>query len=135
MHWPNLGKRPLTIFRSLFVVSLALVSVPAALAETWSTTGRCSFNGAFKPCTVRASADLSYPAWSARYVLLWADGIRQTIIVGSDVRARVIVDGKSIAAEQLPPDQAGHCVIRSVTGNVTKFDSGRLRVVKDQPGC
>ena len=109
--------------------------MPAVLAETWSTTGRCSFNGVSQPCAVSASADLSYPAWSARYVLLWADGIRQTITVGSDVRARVIVDGKSIAAEQLRPDQAGHCVIRTVTGNVTKFDSGRLRVVNDQPGC
>ncbi len=109
--------------------------MPAVLAETWSTTGRCSFNGVSQPCAVSASADLSYPAWSARYVLLWADGIRQTITVGSDVRATVIVDGKSIAAEQLPPDQAGHCLIQTVTGNGTKFDSGRLRVVKDQPGC
>jgi len=117
------------------VLCLALLSTPAALAETWTTTGRCSFNGASQNCTVRASADLSSPAWSARYVLLWADGICQTITVGSDVRATVIVDGKSTAAEQLPPDQAGHCVIRSVTGNVTTFNSGRLRVVKDQPGC
>jgi len=84
---------------------------------------------------VQASADLTSPAWSARYVLLWADGIRQTITVGSDVRATVIVNGKDTAAEQLRPDQAGHCVIRSVTGNVTKFDSGRLRVVRDQSGC
>jgi hypothetical protein len=125
----------MSYFRPLVVLCLALVSIPAAFAETWSTTGRCSFNGASQNCTVRASADLSYPAWNARYVLLWADGIRQTITVGSDVRATVIVDGKSIAAEQLRPDQAGHCVIRTVTGNVTKFDSGRLRVVKDQPGC
>ena len=125
----------MSCFRPLVVLCLALVSIPAAFAETWTTIGRCSFNGASQPCTVRASADLSYPAWNARYVLLWADGIRQTITVGSDVRATVIVDGKSTAAEQLPPDQAGHCVIRSVTGNVTKFDSGRLRVVKDQPGC
>lgn len=125
----------MSCFRPLVVLCLALVSIPAAFAETWTTIGRCSFNGASQPCTVRASADLSYPAWNARYVLLWADGIRQTIIVGSDVRATVIVDGKSIGAEQLPPDQAGHCVIRSLTGNVTKFDSGRLRVVKDQPGC
>ena len=117
------------------MVCLALLSTPAALAETWTTTGRCSFIGASQNGTVRASADLSSPAWSARYVLLWADGVRQTITVGSDVRATVIVEGKSTAAEQLPPDQAGHCVIRSVTGNVTKFDSGRLRVVKDQPGC
>ena len=84
---------------------------------------------------MNASADLSYPAWSARYVLLWADGIRQTITVGSDVSATVIVDGQSTAAEQLPPDQTGHCVIRTVTGNVTKFDSGRLRVARDQVGC
>jgi len=125
----------MSYFRPLVVLCLALVSIPAAFAETWSTTGRCFFNGASQPCSVRASADLSYPAWSARYVLLWADGIRQTITVGSDVRATVIVDGKSIAAEQLPPDQVGHCVIRTVTGNVTKFDSGRLRVVKDQLGC
>lgn len=135
MHWPNPGRRPLTIVRSLFLVSLALVSVPPALGETWSTTGRCSFNGASQPCSVRASADLSYPAWNARYVLLWADGIRHTIRLGSDVWATVIVDSKSIAAEQLRPDRAGHCVIRTVTGNVTKFDSGRLMVVKDQPGC
>jgi len=107
----------MTILRPLCLVCLALVSTPAALAETWTTTGRCSFNGASQNCTVRASADLSYPAWNARYVLLWADGIRQMITVGSDVRASVIVDGKSTAAEQLPPDQAGHCVIRSVTGN------------------
>ena len=125
----------MSYFRPLVVLCLALVSIPAAFAETWSTTGRCSFNGIPQRCTVNASVDLSYPAWSARYVLLWADGIRQTITVGSDVRATVIVDGKSIAAEQLRPDRAGHCVIRTVTGNVTKFDSGRLRVVKDQPGC
>ena len=125
----------MSYFRPLVVVCLALVSMPAAFAETWSTTGRCSFNGASQPCTVSASADLSYPAWSARYVLRWADGVRQTITVGSDVRATVVVDGKSTAAEQLRPDQVGHCVIRTVTGNVTKFDSGRLRVAKDQPGC
>ena len=125
----------MSCFRPLVVLCLALVSIPAAFAETWTTIGRCSFNGASQPCTVRASADLSYPAWSARYVLLWADGIRHTIRLGSDVWATVIVDSKSIAAEQLRPDRAGHCVIRTVTGNVTKFDSGRLRVVKDQPGC
>lgn len=56
---------------------------------------------------MRASADLSFPAWNARYVLLWADGIRQTILVGNDVRAKVIVDGKSTAAEQLPPRSGG----------------------------
>ena len=125
----------MTILRPLLVVCLAFVSMPAAFAETWSTSGRCFFNGASQRCTVNASADLSYPAWSARYVLLWADGIRQTITVGSDVSATVIVDGQSTAAEQLPPDQAGHCVIRTVTGNVTKFDSGRLRVARDQAGC
>jgi len=125
----------MVILRPLLVVCLAFVSMPAALAETWSTSGRCLFNGASQRCTVNASADLSYPAWSARYVLLWADGIRQTITVGSDVSATVIVDGQSTAAEQLPPDQPGHCVIRTVTGNVTKFDSGRLRVARDQPGC
>ena len=125
----------MTILRPLLVVCLAFVSMPAVLAETWSTSGRCFFNGASQRCTVNASADLSYPAWSARYVLLWADGIRQTITVGSDVSATVIVDGQSTAAEQLPPDQAGHCVIRTVTGNVTKFDSGRLRVARDQAGC
>ena len=84
---------------------------------------------------MKASADLTYPAWSARYVLLWADGRRQIITVGSDVRATVTVGGKSTAAEQLVPDQAGSCVIRTVTGNVTKFDSGRLRVAKDNGGC
>ena len=125
----------MAILRPLLVVCLAFVSMPAALAETWSTSGRCFFNGTPQRCTVNASADLSYPAWSARYVLLWADGIRQTITVGSDVSATVIVDGQSTAAEQLPPDQAGHCVIRTVSGNVTKFDSGRLKVARDQPGC
>ena len=125
----------MTILRPLLVVCLTFVSMPTALAETWSTSGRCFFNGASQRCTVNASADLSYPAWSARYVLLWADGIRQTIMVGSDVRATVIVDGLSTAAEQLLPDQAGHCVICTVTGNVTKFDSDRLRMAKDQAGC
>lgn len=125
----------MTIIRPLLVGSFLFVCLPAALAETWSTTGRCVFNGASQPCRVQASADLTSPAWSASYGLLWADGIRQTILVGSDVRAAVIVDGTSTAAEQLPPDPAGHCVIRTVTGNVTTFDSGRLRVVKDQPGC
>jgi hypothetical protein len=68
-------------------------------------------------------------------VIDWADGIRQTIDVGSDVRASVLVDGKRTAAEQQATDRYGHYVNRTVTGNVTIFDSGRARLGGDVAPC
>lgn len=121
----------------LMVVALAstlLVSAPGS-AETWTTKGTCWFNGVPRGCRVQAASDLSAQAWSATYVIDWADGIRQTIDVGSDIRASVLVDGKRTAAEQQPTDRYGHCVIRTVTGNVTIFDSGRARLGGDVAPC
>jgi hypothetical protein len=53
-----------------------------------------------------------------------ADGLRQTITVG----------GRRTAAEHQPADRFGHWVVGTATSTVTTFDSGRLRVVKDQAG-
>jgi len=121
----------------LSALGLVAVAFPnLCFAETWQTKGLCHFNGLSQQCTVKATADLAYPAWSATYQLTWADGVRQKIVVGSDVRATVWVMGKATQAEQLPPDANGFCVIRTVTGNVTRFNSGRQNVTSDhQSGC
>lgn len=119
---------------ALVIASTLLHSGPA-LAEGWITKGTCWFNGVPMGCRVQASSDLSAQAWSATYVIDWADGVRQTIDVGSDVRASVLVDGKRTAAEQQRPDGQGHCVIKTITGNITIFDSGRARVVGDEGSC
>jgi hypothetical protein len=111
------------------VMATSVIGTGRGLAETWTTEGTCWFNGVPMGCTVDAFHDDSgySEAWSATYVINWADGLQQTIDVGSDVRASVLVNGKRTAAEQQPTDHAGHCVIRTVTGNVTIFNSGRAR--------
>lgn len=115
--------------------SAAILNSGQASAEAWRTQGICTFNGVPMRCVVRASADLLANAWSATYIIEWADGIQQRIVVGSDIRASVWVNGKETKAWQQDAASNGHCVIRTVTGNVTTFDSGRSRVDGSQFSC
>ncbi len=130
---PNLTSQLPPWLAAGLAATLGLAS-PAS-AETWFTKGTCAFNGVPMGCRVNASADLSGHAWSATYVIHWADGMKQRITVGSDVRASVWVDGKETRAEQQRPDNKGRCVIRTVTGNVTSFDSGRQKVTGGEYSC
>jgi len=116
-------------------VAASLGIASPASAETWITKGTCAFNGVPMGCKVNASANLSGEAWSATYVIHWADGMTQRITVGSDVRASVWVNGKETRAEQQRPDNKGRCVIRTVTGNVTSFDSGRQTMTGGDYSC
>lgn len=89
----------------------------------WNGKGTCVFNGTAMGCTVKGLRTDNYPAYRPIYEIHWADGVIQTIWLGSDASAFVASNGTYAYAFYDVKEAAGAatCSLRTSTNNTTVF--------------
>jgi len=89
----------------------------------WNGKGICVFNGMAMGCTVKGLMTDNTPAYRPIYEIHWADGVIQTIWLGSDVSAFVASNGTYAYAwwDVKEATGAATCSLRTSTNNTTVF--------------